>query len=353
MSPHTSPQATVDEVRVSDGVTRVALIGTGAMGADHAERIARRCGGAGLAGVCDADAEVARVTAGRVGGCRVESDPFALIGADDVDGVVIATPGSTHEELLLACLERDVPVLCEKPLTPDAESSHRVVRAEAALGRRRIQVGFMRRFDPQYEQLKRTLDAGTLGVPVMLHCAHRAASAAAWFSQRTLISDGVVHEFDVTRWLLGQEIVAVSVFRPEGSHDPADERPTPQFVLFEMSGSVLVDVEVFISAGFGYQVRCEAVCADGTMTIGDNSGPVVQHRGRWGGEVTQDYRPRFGQAYDREVQAWVNSVRTGTCVGPSAWDGYAAAAAADAGTQAQVTGARVEVRIAERPSLYT
>jgi myo-inositol 2-dehydrogenase/D-chiro-inositol 1-dehydrogenase len=349
-SPHT---ASAHDVSGSDPVVRVGLIGTGAMGADHAQRIAERCGGARLVAVCDANAELAQATARGTQGCRVESDPIALIGSDDVDGVVVATPGPTHEELLLACLERDLPVLCEKPLTPDAESSLRVVRAEAALDHRRVQVGFMRRFDAQYEQLKQALDYRALGAPIMLHCVHRAPCVPAWFSQSMLISDAVVHEFDVTRWLLGQEIVAVSVLRPEGSHDPADERATPQIVVFEMSESVLVDVEIFVSAGFGYQVRCEAVCADGTMTIGDNSGPVLQHRGRWGGEVTQDFRPRFAQAYDREVQAWVNSIRAGSTVGPSAWDGYAAAAAANAGMEAQVTGARVEVRLAERPSLYS
>jgi myo-inositol 2-dehydrogenase/D-chiro-inositol 1-dehydrogenase len=331
---------------------RVALIGTGAMGADHAARIARRCGGARLVAVCDADAERARATAAGVDGCRVEVDPMAVIGADDVDGVVIATPGETHEDLVLACLERNLPVLCEKPLTPDAASSLRVVEAEAALGQRRVQVGFMRRFDAQYEKLKTTLDSGRLGAPLMLHCAHRAPSVPPWFSESMLITDAVVHEFDITRWLLGQEIVAVSVLRPDKARHEPDASPTPQIVVFEMSGSVLVDVEIFVTCGFGYQVRCEAVCAAGTMLIGDNTGPVVQHQGRWSGEVTQDFRSRFAQAYDREVQAWVDSVRNGKSVGPSAWDGYAAAAAADAGREAQRTGNRVEVQLAERPALY-
>jgi myo-inositol 2-dehydrogenase/D-chiro-inositol 1-dehydrogenase len=333
-------------------VIRVGLIGTGAMGADHAERIAQRCGGARLVAVSDANAELANAMAERVGGCRVERDPMAVIGAADVDGVLIATPGPTHEELLLACLERNLPVLCEKPLTPDAASSLRVVEAEAALGQRRVQVGFMRRFDAQYEQLKHTLDNRTFGAPVMLHCVHRAPSVPPWFSQSMLISDAVVHEFDVTRWLLGQEIVAVSVLRPDKARPEPGAAPTPQIVVFEMSGSVLVDVEIFVTAGFGYQVRCEAVCEAGTMLIGDNSGPVVQHQGHWGGDVTQDFRPRFAHAYDREVQAWMDSVRTRTCVGPSAWDGYAAAAAADAGMEAQRTGNRVEVQLAERPPLY-
>ncbi len=328
---------------------RIGLIGTGAMGLDHAVRIAERVGGAQLVAVCDVNPDSARAAAERIGdGCRVESDPGAVIAAGDVHGVVIVTPGPTHEELLLECLQRDVPVLCEKPLTPDAASSLRVVEAELALGHRRVQVGFMRRYDAQYVALKEAIDGGAIGAPVMLHCVHRAPSVPDWFSEPMLINDAVVHEFDVNRWLLGQDIEAVTVLRGPGAHPQA-----PQFVIFEMSGGVLVDVEIFVTCGFGYQVRCEAVCQSGTMTIGDNAGPVIQHGTRWGGHVTQDFRERFALAYDREVLAWVESVRAGSCVGPSVWDGYAAAAAADAGMEAQRTGRRVAVGLAERPDLYS
>jgi myo-inositol 2-dehydrogenase/D-chiro-inositol 1-dehydrogenase len=331
---------------------RIGLIGTGGMGRDHAARIATRVGGARLAAVCDADTGLATRTADAIAECRVEEDPFALIAAQDVDAVLVATPGETHEALVLACLERDLPVLCEKPLTPTSAAALRVVESEVALGHRRVQVGFMRRFDAQYAQLHDTLAARTLGAPVMLHCVHRVASMPDWFTQEMVTSDALVHEFDVTRWLLGQEIDTISVLHQRDPGTRPDGPPTPQLAIFRMSDSVLVDVEIYVSCGYGYEVRCEAVCEQGTMTIGTNAGPLVRHAGRWGGEITQDFQSRFALAYDREVQAWVDSTRSGRATGPSAWDGYAAAAAADAAGQAQQDGGWVPVQINPRPPLY-
>ena len=339
-------------LRSRGDLIRIGLIGTGGMGRDHAARIAERVGGARLAVVSDVDLAVAERTAASVADCRVEEDPLALIAADDVDAVVVATPGETHEELVLACLERDRSVLCEKPLAPTSAAALRVVEAEVALGHRRVQVGFMRRFDAQYMQLRSALAQRTLGAPIMLHCVHRVASMPEWFTQGMVISDAMVHEFDVTRWLLGQEISAITVLHQRDPDTEPAGAPTPQLAIFRMSNAVLVDVEIFVSCGFGYEVRCEAVCEQGTMTIGTQGGPLVQNAGRWGGEITQDFQTRFAHAYDSEVQAWVDSVRTGRAVGPSAWDGYAAAAAADAGARAQQGEGWVEVQMSPRPSLY-
>ena len=79
---------------------------------------------------------------------------------------------------------------------------------------------------------------------------------------------------------------------------------------------------------------------------------LVNTAGRWGGAIAQDFVVRFADAYDREVQAWVDATRRGEVTGPSVWDGYAAAAVCEAGVRAQGTGGRVEVELADRPALY-
>ncbi|MGW3466309.1 Gfo/Idh/MocA family oxidoreductase, partial [Streptomyces olivaceoviridis] len=126
----------------------------------------------------------------------------------------------------------------------------------------------------------------------------------------------------------------------------------PQFVLFETERGALVDVEVFVNSGFGYQVRCEAVCEAGSARIGDEHTMVVTTRGGAREEVAQDYLVRFADAYDREVQAWVDATRRGEVTGPDVWDGYAASAVAEAGVRALRTGGRVAVDLAPRPDLY-
>ncbi|GGI84326.1 inositol 2-dehydrogenase [Saccharopolyspora subtropica] len=332
---------------------RVGLVGAGKMGADHALRIHERISGARLVAVADPDLDRAQQVADTAG-ARAQQDPFEVIAASDVDAVVIASPGVVHEPLLLAAIERGVPVLCEKPLTPDPKSSLRVLEAEEARGRRLVQVGFMRRFDAEYAELKRLLDTGELGRPLLLHCAHRNPTAPPGFTSQMMIFDSVVHEFDATRWLLGQELTAVSVRAGRSTALAAEGLVDPQVVSIETTGGVLVDVEIFVNCGFGYQVRCEAVGERGTALIGGDRGPVLHRGGQWGGAITADFRDRFGAAFDREVQRWADAARRGEVdrAAASAWDGYAAAAACEAGVQAQASGQRTEVELVDRPDFY-
>ncbi|MBJ8344774.1 Gfo/Idh/MocA family protein [Antrihabitans sp. YC2-6] len=331
---------------------RIAVLGVGLMGADHVERITRRISGARVSVVNDYVAEKAEAVAATVPGARVVGDPLDAIAADDVDAVVLATPGPTHEKQLLACLEYGKPVLCEKPLTTDVSTALEVVKREAELGRRLIQVGFMRRFDQEYEALKALIDSGELGRPLLVHCAHRNPAVHSHFDSAMIVKDSLVHEVDVARFLLAEEIVAITVHRPATtSYAPAGLQD-PQFALLETASGRLVDAEVFVTTGIAYEVRTEVVAERGSAMIGLGVGLVRKSApGIWGGQVTPDFRARFGQAYDTEIQRWVDAVQAGTNVdGPDAWDGYAAAAVCAAGVVSLESGQRVEVEMVTRES---
>lgn len=330
----------------------VAVLGAGHMGADHIRRIDQVVSGARVAAVADPETERAKSAVAGIDGVSVHTEVAAALDAPGVRAVLIASPGPVHEEALLAAFARGLPVLCEKPMVPESAGALRVVEAEARLGRRLVQVGFMRRYDAEYGRLKSLLDSGQLGRPLMLHCTHRNVSSPPGFTSAMLVNSSVSHEIDAARWLLGQELTAVTVRRPQASAHAPQGLLDPQFVLFETSGGALVDVEVFVNSGFGYQVRCEAVCESGTARIGDEHTMVVTRSGGACEEVAQDYLVRFADAYDREVQTWVDATREGRVTGPGAWDGYAASAVAEAGVRALETGGRVAVDLAPRPDLY-
>ncbi|CAL9376132.1 Gfo/Idh/MocA family protein [Streptomyces pilosus] len=330
----------------------VAVIGTGRMGTDHVRRIDRVVSGARVTAVVDLDAERAEAVAAGIDGCTAHTDAAAAMAAADVDAVLIASSGPAHEAALLTAFEHDLPVLCEKPLTPDAASALRVMEAELALGHRRVQVGFMRRYDSEYVKLKALLADGRLGRPLMLHNRHRNVAGPPFFTSAMLITDSVAHEVDATRWLLGHEISAVTVLRPRPSAAAPEGVSDPQFVVLETDGGALSDVEIFVNCGFGYQVQAEVVCERGTARIGDGHSLVTHTAGRWGGTITQDWTDRFAQAYDDEIQTWVDATRRGEVTGPSTWDGYAAAAVCEAGVRALREGGRVEVHLVEKPPLY-
>ena len=138
-------------------------------------------------------------------------DPRSLIESDKVEAVVVASPDATHAELTVACLKAGKPVLCEKPLAPSAAEGLRVVQAEVGLNRRLIQVGYMRRFDPGYQAMKRIREEGGVGATAMLHNVHRNANAPGWFTGAMALTNAFVHEIDISRWLTGSEMVSARV----------------------------------------------------------------------------------------------------------------------------------------------
>jgi myo-inositol 2-dehydrogenase/D-chiro-inositol 1-dehydrogenase len=328
---------------------RIAVLGVGMMGADHVARITSRISGAAVTVVNDYLPEKAAEIAGAVPGARVANDPFDAIAADDVDAVLLATPGPTHEKQLLACLEHRKPVLCEKPLTTEVETALEVVRREAELEKPLIQVGFMRRFDPEYQQLKALMDGGELGQPLVMHCVHRNPAVPPSFNSAMIVKDSLVHEVDVTRFLFGEEIASVQIIRPTANPAAPAGLQDPQIAIFQTTSGRHVDVELFVTTGVAYEVRTEVVGELGSATIGLDVGLIRKSSpGAWGGRITPGFRERFGTAYDIELQRWVDAVRSGTNVdGPTAWDGYAAAAVCAAGVQSLESGERVAVQLAE------
>jgi myo-inositol 2-dehydrogenase/D-chiro-inositol 1-dehydrogenase len=333
---------------------RIGIIGVGMMGADHALRVAERTANATLVAVSDVDGDRAAALAGTFDGVRAIPDAAALIADDDIDAVIIASPGFAHEEQLMDCLAHRRYAMCEKPLTMDSASSLRVLQAERDGGAPLFQVGFMRRFDPEYSQMKSVLDSGSYGRTLLLHNVHRNKSVPSTdFRSEMIVRDSLVHEVDVARFLFGEEIATIQVLSPAASSLAAPGVLDPQIALFTMAGGAMAVTEVFVNCQVGYEVRCEAVAERGTLTAGlTQNGPYgtraaadPDQDGSWGGHVPLDYRTRFARAYDLEIQAWVDACRRGTVVGPNSWDGYAATAVCTAGIQSLVSGEPVQVEL--------
>jgi myo-inositol 2-dehydrogenase / D-chiro-inositol 1-dehydrogenase len=210
----------------------------------------------------------------------------------------------------------------------------------------------MRRYDDGFRAMKAAVDEGGVGRPLLLHCRHRNPSVPPGFTSEMMITDSVVHDIDVTRWLLGQEIVAATVFKARPSSLAPEGLQDPQMVLLETADGVLVDVESFVTCQFGYDIRYELVAEAGTVALGEQPGVQVRHQGQHHGPIPADYKERFGAAYQRELEEWVSGVLRGEVVGPSAWDGYATTAVAEAAVESLTKGGRVAVELAERPALY-
>lgn len=330
---------------------RVAVIGAGAMGSDHIRRLNTRIVGAEVAAVVDVDESRAARAAAEVGVSAFGTTAEALDRAHP-DALLVVTPGAFHETVLLEAISLGMPVLCEKPLTLNAASAHRVVEAEvAAAAGPAVQVGFMRRFDREHAALRQIVEGGELGALLMLHCRHRNASNPLVHDEEMLIRDSVVHELDAVPWLAGSPLSTVEVRKPRASSLAAGLRD-PQLVLLETASGVLADVEIFVNAQYGYEVSTEAVFERGVVRVGADPGLTIAMGGRSGGAVAATFAERFADAYDLEVQHWVDAAAHGAIDGPSAWDGYLAVVASEAAVVAQRRGGRVQVESAPMPALY-
>ncbi|ULR55111.1 Gfo/Idh/MocA family oxidoreductase [Streptomyces deccanensis] len=331
---------------------RVGVVGAGWIGKDHIRRLTETVTGARVTAVTDIDAARAEEAAAPVG-ARVLPDGAALIAASDVDAVLVTSWGPTHAEHVLTAIAAGKPVFCEKPLATTAEDCLRIVEAETALGRRLVQVGFMRRYDAGYRRMKRVIDSGRIGAPLIVHCAHRNPTVPESYTSAMAALDTAVHEVDVLRWLLDDEIVSTQVVTPRPTSRRFAHLKDPQIMLFETAKGVRIDLEVFVNCQYGYDIQCEAVGEEGLVRLPDPATVGLRTAGQHSTEVPGDWVGRFADAFDTEFREWIAGVAAGAePTGPSAWDGYAATVITAATFEALESGRIVATDLKPRPPFY-
>ena len=329
---------------------RLGLIGAGVMGADHARILSREMPGVTLQYICDADAARARQTAQASGALHVSADPLAVIADKAVDAVLIASPDHTHAALTRACVERGKPVLCEKPLSQSSAECLDVIAAEGKAGRRLVQIGFMRRFDPSYIEMKQALTRGAIGPALMMHNFHRNVSAPSNFTGQMAITNSAPHEFDIARFILDAEYESIAVFQP--AFTDVNKAGAAVFMVLRTLAGQLVNVEINNNAAYGYDVRGELVGEKGSVFLRSPIHSELHVDLKAITTYPEDWRSRFAEAYRLQNSAWLKSIETGIPAGASAWDGYAATLVAEAGVVSLAKGASVKISLTARPALY-
>lgn len=166
-----------------------------------------------------------------------------------------------------------------------------------------------------------------------------------------LLSNAAVHDIDAARWLLGQEVSTATVYQPPAARLRA-EQFDPLLIVLRTSSGLLVDVEISVNIGYGCEIRAEVVCENGAVALQPPDLIRQSAAGNHSSPVAQSTIERFGQAYTAELMSWIASVGQGDAPRPSAWDGYAATAVADACRKSVTTGRPTRVVREERPALY-
>ncbi|CDZ29085.1 Gfo/Idh/MocA family oxidoreductase [Neorhizobium galegae] len=330
---------------------RIAVIGAGLMGADHAKIVAEEMQGATLQLVCDMDESRARKVADLYGAADVGNDPEAAISRADIDAVIVASPDFTHAPLSLACIAAGKKVLCEKPLSQSSDECLKVMNAEMAAAARFVQLGFMRRYDQSYTEMRQALKSGAIGRPLMMHNFHRnVETPASDFTGEMAITNSAPHEFDVVRYVLGTDYVSISAFQPKRS----DALVAPVVMVLETADGQLVNIEINNNAAYGYDVRAELVGETASIAMNPIAFTRIDQRlGQHTGYDT-DWRGRYYEAYRRQNRAFLRFVETRKFpeIASSCWDGYCAAIVAEAGAKALNEGRKVAVEMINKPEFY-
>ena len=331
---------------------RLAVIGAGLMGADHARIVASDLPGAALQVVCDMDQARAATVAKEYGAAHVAADPEAVIRRDDVDAVIVASPDFTHPPLSKACIAAGKPVLCEKPLSQSAAECLDVMQAEDAAGGRHVMLGFMRRYDQSYMEMRSALTDGSIGRALMMHNFHRnVETPASDFTGAMAITNSAPHEFDVVRQVMGTEYSSIMAHQPKRS----DSLVAPVVMILETVDGQLVTIEINNNAAYGYDVRAELVGEAGTIAMNNVAYTRTDMKLASATRYDADWRGRYNEAYVRQNRAFLDFVKTGAFsrIGADCWDGYCAAITAETGVRALETGVKQPIEMIAKPEFYS
>ncbi len=328
---------------------RVALVGSGRMGAFHGASLARRVPGARLAAVADPAPGAAERLAAQLGAAAAYTDPAQAFADPRVDAVVIAAPARFHADLVVAAAAAGKPVFCEKPVGHALADVDRATAAARAAGVV-LQVGFNRRFAADWRAARALLDDGTLGTPRLLRSLTRDPGGfnPVGVPQETIFLETLIHDFDTLRFLNpGAE--AVDVFAT------ADALVAPQYrddglfdsavVVVRFDNHAVATAEACFEAAYGYDVRGEVLGSGGMATMGDGrrSGMVFSGAAGRAVETVRSDQELFADAYVAELAAFVEAVRTGTPAPVTGDDARAAVAIALAALESARSGRRVRV----------
>lgn len=326
----------------------VGVIGVGMLGRRHAENLARRIGAARLVAVADARPEVARAVAGDLDAPRWYSTAEELAADPEVEAVVIASADAAHAEGISVAARHGKDVLCEKPITTTLADADDALAAVAERNVR-LQIGFMRRYDPAYAAAKRQIEAGAIGRPILLKSIHRNRESPAVTSPDAppdgmVFVNSAIHDVDNARWLLGDEVVAVEAVARQVAA-AGDEPVDIALATLHFAGGAFAHIECVSAARYAYDVRAEVVGTVGTVFIGGlaQTPALLATEHGIAHDTFDHWLARFGDTYLIELEDWVRRTLAGEPPAVTGADGRAALEIALAAKRSYQEGHRIEL----------
>jgi len=331
---------------------RVCVVGVGRAGMVHATNFKGNVPGASLAAVVDADLKLAEQRGRELGGALFFSDIHRALEEAEIDAVCITTPTFTHAEIAITAARAGVHIFCEKPMALTLEEADTMIRAADEAGVK-MQIGFMRRFDPAFRAAKDKIEAGLIGQPMIVKSTGRGPGLPPRWACDSRTSIGMLaevnsHDFDSLRWLIGSEFARV--YAEVGALKcPELREEFPNFydnavviARFDNGGLGVLDGSCPVE--YGYDARVEILGTTGVILIGELQSEAVTICTKKSGVVTSTFpswRDRFREAYVAEARHFIECITEDQPPSVTGYDGRKALEAVIAATESAKQGVPV------------
>jgi len=323
------------------------------MGRRHAENLRRLVSQAELVAVADVVGERARQLASELEIENSYSSLEAMLECKGLDAVIIATPDKFHTSAVKIAAAAGRDILCEKPLALNLTDAQEMLDAVSKAGVR-FQVGFMRRYDPAYAAAMKRIEAGEIGIPVIFKSVGRdkdgpPLSAYHANANGMLFYTNTIHDFDLARWLMQDEVsevhaYATSAIRPEVAQFGD---VVASVVNLKFSQGAIGNIDSYAQAVYGYDVRTEIIGSKGAILVGSlNQTPVTVLTAQGSAQCVADYfLTTFADAYLAEINDFVECILNDQPLRVSGEDGLRALAIAVAAESSYVQAKAMKVSL--------
>ena len=293
----------------------LAVIGTGRMGSVHVANIVNKVPEANLVAVCDIRLDVAQAVADLWGITRVVQDYHELLADETIEAVLIATTTSTHAEVIKDCAKAGKHIFCEKPIALDLARIDEALEAVEQAGVK-LQVGFNRRFDKNFQRVREIVQSGELGRPCMLKITNRDPELPSKEFLRVsggLFLDMTIHDFDMAQFQIGEvtEVFATGSVLIDSELEEFGDLDTALITLKFADGTI-GSIDNSRQSVYGYDQRLEVFCLEGTAMAENEKENMVLKGNRQGfqsSRVPNFFIQRYAPCYVDEVRQFMVSVR--------------------------------------------
>ncbi|OQP87606.1 inositol 2-dehydrogenase [Rhizobium rhizosphaerae] len=328
---------------------RFGLLGAGRIGKVHAKAVSGDAK-AKLVAVADAFPAAAQAIADAYG-CDVRTIE-AIEAADDIDAVVICTPTDTHADLIERFARAGKAIFCEKPVDLDAERVRACLQVVEETGAK-LMVGFNRRFDPHFMAVRQAIEDGRIGAVEMVTIISRDPGAPpVEYIKRSggIFRDMTIHDFDMARFLLGEEPVTVTAHAAvlvDPEIGKAGDFDSVSVILETASGRQAI-ISNSRRATYGYDQRIEVHGSKGVVSAENQravSIEIANGDGYTRPPLHDFFMTRYTEAYANEIARFIAAIEEGATISPSGKDGLAALLLADAALQSVKEKRRIDVSL--------